>query len=205
MVCKLYLKNLFLKNQQTIWGSGYIWIRKKKNFLLPHSRPVLPLTWALTLMPTNNKGSLLQSWKIKTGKNAEVSQFLRPKGITWVSDSHSLRTGWGLTAKEEPTSVKIGQLKSGTCPGHWSVSASGSLWPTAPCSRARRWILSPPTGMVPLKVPFFTLLPGAFAPSCRLVLAHDAARHCLVSHWEALYRRGDRSAHCHALDRQKPG
>lgn len=64
-------KICFLKISQS--GTLGIFGSEKKTFSpLPHFRLVLPLTWALTLMPTNNKDSLLQNWKTKTGKNAEA-------------------------------------------------------------------------------------------------------------------------------------
>lgn len=78
-------KNLLKKSTIQLGLQIYL---NQNNLLSPHHRPVLPLTWALPLMPTNNKDSLLQNWKTKTGKNAGLSQFPTSKVITWVSDSH---------------------------------------------------------------------------------------------------------------------
>jgi hypothetical protein len=48
--------------------NGETQIKLEKAALSP-SRLVLPLTWALTSMPTSNRGSSLQNWKTRTGKS----------------------------------------------------------------------------------------------------------------------------------------
>lgn len=90
-------------------------------------------------MPTNNKDSLLQSWKTKTGKNADV------KTVSRVQDYHMsiwfLQTSWLLTTKEEPTSVNRSDQvqkvsRTLTCA---SLHAVHSGHPQ-PCSHALGWI-----------------------------------------------------------------
>lgn len=101
-----YFKKLYFKKSTVCPG---LWIYlNRKTFLSPHCRPVLPLTWALPLTPTNNKGSLLQNWKTKTGENAEVEPGSNVQDChlsTWPS--FSLQTRWLLTTKEDPATVWI--------------------------------------------------------------------------------------------------
>lgn len=93
----------YLENYPTVCLGLWIYLNQgeKATFLSPHCRPALPRTWALTLMPTNNKDSSLQNWKTKTGKNTQAEP------LSEVPDYHvrisfSWQTRWLLTTKEEP-------------------------------------------------------------------------------------------------------